>query len=87
MFFDEGKPGSGIARTKGLAEVIQIVKLHVRRLRGAVVRSSKYAYSAVSLFAGCGGSDLGLRLARIDPIWANEKNESACQIFERVTGS
>lgn len=49
--------------------------------------SSKYAYSAVSLFAGCGGSDLGLRLARIDPIWANEKNESACQIFERVTGS
>lgn len=86
LFFDEGKPGSGIARTKGLAEVVQIVKLHVRRLRGAVLSSGKYTYSAVSLFAGCGGSDLGLRRAQVDPIWANEKNESACQIFERLTG-
>lgn len=42
-------------------------------------------YSAVSLFAGCGGSDLGLRRAGIEPIWANEISEFACRLFERVT--
>ncbi len=44
-------------------------------------------YSAISLFAGCGGSDLGLRAAGIETIWANEKNESACELYERVTNS
>ncbi|MEX2120646.1 MAG: DNA cytosine methyltransferase [Pirellulales bacterium] len=43
-------------------------------------------YSAISLFAGCGGSDLGLRAGGIEPIWANEISESACALFERVTG-
>ena len=42
--------------------------------------------TAVSLFAGCGGSDLGLHAAGIEPIWSNEKNESACQLYSRVTG-
>ncbi len=44
------------------------------------------SYSAISLFAGCGGSDLGLRAAGIEPIWANEISESACELFDRVTG-
>jgi DNA (cytosine-5)-methyltransferase 1 len=43
-------------------------------------------YSAVSLFAGCGGSDLGLRGAGIETVWANEKSESACELYGRVTG-
>lgn len=43
-------------------------------------------YSAISLFAGCGGSDLGLRMAGIEPIWANEVNPSACALHERITG-
>ncbi|WP_373926462.1 DNA cytosine methyltransferase [Paludisphaera borealis] len=42
--------------------------------------------SAVSLFAGCGGSDLGLRQAGIETIWANEKSESACKLYEQVVG-
>jgi len=43
-------------------------------------------FSAVSLFSGCGGSDLGLLHAGIAPIWANDISESACQLHERVTG-
>jgi len=42
-------------------------------------------YSAVSLFAGCGGSDLGLRSAGIETLWANEISEPACELYERVT--
>ena len=41
--------------------------------------------SAISLFAGCGGSDLGLRLAGVETIWANEVSEPACEIFGRIT--
>ncbi len=43
--------------------------------------------SALSLFAGCGGSDLGLKSAGVEVIWANEKNESACDFYSHVTGS
>jgi len=43
--------------------------------------------SAISLFSGCGGSDLGLKSADVDVIWANEKNESACRFYETVTGT
>jgi len=43
-------------------------------------------FTAISLFAGCGGSDLGLLAAGIKPIWANEISDSACQLHERVTG-
>jgi DNA (cytosine-5)-methyltransferase 1 len=42
-------------------------------------------FSAVSLFAGCGGSDLGMRAAGIDPIWSNEIDPATCEIFDRVT--
>lgn len=47
----------------------------------------KRRYSAVSLFAGCGGSDLGLRDAGIDVIWANEISPTACSFYRFVTGS
>ncbi|NLX60452.1 MAG: DNA (cytosine-5-)-methyltransferase [Phycisphaerae bacterium] len=43
-------------------------------------------YSAISLFAGCGGSDVGLRSAGVETVWANELSESACELYERVTG-
>lgn len=47
----------------------------------------KAKWSAVSLFAGCGGSDLGLRAAGVQTIWANEKSESACELYGRITGT
>jgi DNA (cytosine-5)-methyltransferase 1 len=40
---------------------------------------------AVSLFAGCGGSDLGLRDAGVAVTWANDCSESACDLYEAVT--
>jgi DNA (cytosine-5)-methyltransferase 1 len=43
--------------------------------------------SAVSLFAGCGGSDLGLRAAGIETIWANEVDEDACALYEANMGA
>lgn len=42
---------------------------------------------AVSLFSGCGGSDLGLRNAGIKAIWANDASEAACELYEAVTGT
>ena len=43
--------------------------------------------AAVSLFSGCGGSDLGLKAAQIETIWANDINESACEIYDKITGT
>lgn len=48
---------------------------------------SRATFSAISLFAGCGGSDLGLRQAGIETTWANEKSESACELYGRITGT
>jgi DNA (cytosine-5)-methyltransferase 1 len=42
-------------------------------------------HDAVSLFSGCGGSDLGLREAGIETVWANDASESACELYESVT--
>jgi DNA (cytosine-5)-methyltransferase 1 len=42
---------------------------------------------AVSLFSGCGGSDLGLRDAGVSVVWANDSNEAACDLYETVTGT
>lgn len=42
---------------------------------------------AVSLFSGCGGSDLGLRQAGVRAIWANDASEAACELYEAVTGA
>jgi DNA (cytosine-5)-methyltransferase 1 len=47
----------------------------------------KILYSGVSLFAGCGGTDLGMTAAGIQPIWANEIDETACTLHEQVTES
>jgi len=43
-------------------------------------------FCAVSLFSGCGGSDLGLRAAGVEPIWANEKSKWTCELYERLMG-
>lgn len=53
------------------------------RLGSAIVETC----DAVSLFSGCGGSDLGLRHAGVSPIWANDASESACELYEAVTGT
>jgi DNA (cytosine-5)-methyltransferase 1 len=47
----------------------------------------KIEYSGVSLFSGCGGSDLGMRAGGIEPVWANEINRHACELYLKVTGS
>ena len=48
---------------------------------------SKLSMDAVSLFSGCGGSDLGLRQAGVEAVWANDKNESQCEFYQAVTGT
>jgi DNA (cytosine-5)-methyltransferase 1 len=37
---------------------------------------------ALSLFSGCGGSDLALKELGIDVVWANDIWETACQTYE-----
>lgn len=44
-------------------------------------------FSAVSLFSGCGGSDIGLAQAGIESLWANDISESACRLYRSVTKS
>ena len=44
-------------------------------------------YSAISLFAGCGGSDLGLAAAGVEVVWANEINLQACTFYKNLTGN
>jgi DNA (cytosine-5)-methyltransferase 1 len=48
-------------------------------------RKQRSRFSAVSLFAGCGGSDLGMQAAGIETIWANDCSEAACELYEIVT--
>jgi len=40
----------------------------------------------VSLFAGCGGMDVGFRQAGFDVIWANDISQSACETYSRNLG-
>ncbi len=42
--------------------------------------------SAVSLFSGCGGSEIGMHQAGVETIWANELSTAACEMHETVTG-
>lgn len=48
---------------------------------------SRMAFSLVSLFAGCGGFDLGFRQAGLRTTWANDVDSDACQTFESNLGS
>lgn len=48
---------------------------------------SKSLFSAVSLFSGCGGSDLGMASAGIETIWSNDISDSACSLYNEVTKS
>ena len=48
---------------------------------------AKEVCDAVSLFSGCGGSDLGLREVGVQSVWANDASESACELYEAVTGT
>ena len=43
-------------------------------------------FSAVSLFSGCGGSDLGLKKAGIETVWANEIDHNACEMYQALVG-
>ncbi len=45
---------------------------------------ARIKYSAVSLFSGCGGSDIGMRQAGIGSLFANDISESACALYDRV---
>ncbi len=42
--------------------------------------------TAVSLFAGCGGLDLGFTQEGFDIIWANDHNHWACETYKRNFG-
>lgn len=60
-------------------------------------KSQKGSYHVASLFAGCGGLDLGFvggfdflgkqfRRNKFDVVWANELNPNACRTYERNLG-
>ena len=46
----------------------------------------KTSFSAVSLFSGCGGSDLGLAASGIETIWSNDIDKAACELYPRIVG-
>jgi DNA (cytosine-5)-methyltransferase 1 len=48
--------------------------------------SMSHKYSVVSLFAGCGGKDLGFIRAGFDIVWANDVNQSACNTYSQNIG-
>jgi len=46
-----------------------------------------HSYTAVSLFSGAGGMDVGFKKAGFDVVWANDLNFDACQTYEANLGS
>jgi DNA (cytosine-5)-methyltransferase 1 len=48
---------------------------------------SKRKYSVVSLFAGCGGKDLGFSRAGFDLLWANDIDAAACATYSHNLGA
>ncbi len=65
-------------------EIAQEVRHYYPTMAAEPQATKPPQFSAVSLFSGCGGSDLGLQAAGVLPIWANDISESACQIYEVV---
>lgn len=55
-----------------------------RTCRGA---SAMNGHTAVSLFSGAGGLDVGFGQAGFRTVWANDLNPDACATFERNHGS
>ncbi|MGB0064796.1 MAG: DNA (cytosine-5-)-methyltransferase, partial [Terracidiphilus sp.] len=53
----------------------------------AVEGSKKVGVRAISLFSGCGGSDLALAGRGYDVVWANDVCEPACRTYESNLGS
>ena len=43
-------------------------------------------FNMVSMFAGCGGADLGLRFAGFNTLWANDIDAAACDTYQRNIG-
>jgi len=48
---------------------------------------SKEKLKTVSLFSGCGGMDLGLKMANFDLIWANDIVDQVCKTYKYNIGS
>ncbi|MGB3559945.1 MAG: DNA cytosine methyltransferase, partial [Geitlerinemataceae cyanobacterium] len=41
---------------------------------------------AIELFAGIGGFRLGMKSAQIDTIWANDRSDLCCRVYESNFG-
>src|ERR1700675_3838475 len=48
--------------------------------------NSKPGIRTISLFSGCGGSDLALRDLGFDVVWANDISELACKTYKDNLG-
>ncbi len=54
-----------------------------KKLTSAMQNLSRSKPKVISLFAGCGGLDLGFHLEGYDIVWANEFNKWAADTYER----
>lgn len=83
-----------IALDCGIEDIMEIERDHLKNsdIKTSSKKSVNKRYSIVSLFAGCGGLDLGFRggffsLGKqygenpVDIIWANEINKAACATY------
>ena len=52
----------------------------------SIEKAPKPKYRMISLFSGCGGSDLGFRFAGFDVLWANDINADACKTYRNNIG-
>ena len=61
---------------------LRVAPVEVKPLR-AVNRMRCSRGTVLSMFSGCGGMDLGFRMAGFDVIWANDVDPDACATYER----